>query len=350
MITTAHFFDAQHKKQQYYYISSVVVLFCFAIVSLGYGPAGWDWRLSVAWLMPDSFAQFSDLQINVVTQIRLPRFILAIIVGAVLAQTGAATQALCRNPLADPSIIGVSSGAAVMAVAVIALAPKFGFNPDAYLPYAAFIGALTVTLFVYQFAKHNGEINVTALILIGVAFNALSFALIGLFSFYADDTSLRLINYWTLGSIAGASWGGISQTIPLLLISFIGLYLKRKDLNLLLLGEAEARYMGVNVKKTKAQVIVLVALGVGAVVALSGVIGFIGLVVPHITRLLVGANMKYMLGVCALFGSIVLLFSDWLAKVVVAPAELPIGIITALIGAPLFIFLLQREAMGGKRA
>ena len=350
MITTDSFFAAQSQQKKQFILGFSFLLLLFAVISLGYGPAGWDWRLSVAWLLPEYFNQFSDLQINVVTQIRLPRFILAIIVGAVLAQTGAATQALCRNPLADPSIIGISGGAAVMAVGVIALAPKFGFNPEFYLPYAAFLGALIVTMTVYQFSKHNNEINVTSLILIGVAFNALAFALIGLFSFYADDSSLRLINYWTMGSLGGASWSGMTLALPLIIISFVGLYLKRKELNMMLLGEAEARYMGVNIKRLKSQVIILVALGIGSVVALSGMIGFIGLVVPHITRLLVGANLQQMLGVCALLGGVVLLFSDWLAKIVVAPAELPIGIITALIGAPLFVYLLRRQNLGGDRA
>lgn len=215
------------------------------------------------------------------------------------------------------------------------------------MPYAAFTGALLVTFLVYNIAKHNSEINVTSLILVGVALNALAFALIGLFSFYADDSSLRLINYWTMGSLAGAGWSGLTQALPLILISFIGLYLKRNQLNLLLLGESEARYLGVDIQRLKMQVVIYVALGVGAVVAMTGMIGFVGLVVPHMTRLLVGANMQYMLSVCALLGSLVLLFSDWLAKILVAPTELPIGIIPALIGAPIFIFLLQKQRKGG---
>lgn len=350
MNATAQFFAEQAQGRKHLTGILYVLVAIFAIVSLGFGPAGWDWRLSVAWLMPDYFEQFSQLQINVVTQIRLPRFILAVIVGAVLAQTGAATQALCRNPLADPSIIGVSGGAAVMAVGVIAMSSKFGFNPDVWLPYAAFAGALIVTLLVYQFSKRNGEISVTTLILIGVAFNALSMAFIGLFSFYADDSSLRLITYWTMGSLGGAGWSSIMQALPLLLISFAGIYIKRNDINMMLLGEAEARYLGINVKKIKAQTVVLVALGVGAVVAMAGMIGFVGLVVPHITRLIVGPNMRHLVPACALVGSIVLLVSDWLSKVVVAPAELPIGIITAILGAPMFVYLLHKLQLGVSRA
>ncbi|TQV75171.1 iron ABC transporter permease [Aliikangiella marina] len=350
MIAAVDYFA--HRKQNSLRWQSLfaVLVFTFAIITLGFGPAGWDWRLAFAWLLPEHFTQFSELQLNVVTHIRLPRFCLALIVGAVLAQTGAATQALCRNPLADPSIIGVSAGAAVMAVAVIALAPKIGFNPDVWLPYAAFSGALLVTFLVYHMAQQNQEISVTSLILVGVALNALSFALIGLFSFYADDSSLRLINYWTMGSLAGAGWSGLLQSLPLILMSFVGLYSKRAELNLLLLGESEARYLGVNIQRLKMQIVIYVALGVGAVVAMTGMIGFVGLVVPHMTRLLVGANMRYMLSVCALLGSVVLLFSDWLAKIVVAPTELPIGIITALIGAPVFIYLLQKNRMRGHHA
>lgn len=337
------FLETQNKQLKRWHFSALGLLFILSLMSLGYGPAGWDWRLAFAWLNPDWFSDFSQLQINVVTQIRLPRFCLALLIGAVLAQTGAATQALCRNPLADPSIIGVSAGAAVMAVAVIALSPKIGVNSEYFLPLAAFVGALAVTLIVYRLSSHSRDVNITTLLLAGVAINALSFALIGLFSFYADDSSLRLINYWTMGSLAGANWHSLLFTLPFFLACMIGLYRKRNDINLLLIGESEARYLGVNTKRLKRQVVVLTAIGVGAAVALSGLVGFVGLVVPHIARLILGSNMNKMLLLCMLIGSIVLLFSDWIARVIVLPSELPIGIITAILGAPLFIYLLVKQ-------
>ncbi len=318
-------------------------IFALALLSIGYGAAGWDWRLAIAWLAPEHFSQFDALQINVVTQIRLPRFVLAVMVGLVLAQTGAATQALCRNPLADPSIIGISAGAAMVAVAFIALSAQFNFNAQHYLPYASFLGALSVTSLVYLVSKQQKQININTLILVGVAINALAFAVIGLLSFYADDSALRLINYWTMGSLGGASWGNIKQASPLLLLSLIGLWRLKEPMNLLLIGESQAQYLGVDTSKLKLYVIILVALGVGAVVALTGLIGFVGLVVPHIARLMVGPHLRNMLPLCMLLGVIVLLLSDWLARLVVMPAELPIGIITALLGAPLFIYLIIKN-------
>ncbi|MEW9797292.1 FecCD family ABC transporter permease [Alteromonas sp. CYL-A6] len=350
MEQVAHLYHASQQYKSRWELTLIAALFVLALISLGFGPAGWDWRLAVAWVAPDLFSDFTELQINIVSQIRLPRFCLAVIVGAVLAQTGAATQALCRNPLADPSIIGVSAGAAVMAVATIAFSTVFGFSADHYLPYAAFAGALLATLLVYRLSARHSEINVTTLILVGVALNALSFALIGLFSFYADDSALRLINYWTMGSLAGATWSSLLQTLPLLLISAAGLFVLRKRLSILLLGEAEARYMGVNIARLKVQVVCLIALGVGAVVAMTGMIGFVGLVIPHVARLLLGSNMQQMMLLCMLCGSTVLLLSDWLARIIVAPAELPIGIITALIGAPVFIYLLHRQQSEGRYA
>lgn len=337
------FFHQQQKTNRQWQLVLSAVVFVLALVSLGFGPAGWDWRLAVAWMMPDAFSQFSDIQINIVTQIRIPRFCMAMLIGAALAQSGAATQALCKNPLADPSIIGITAGAAAMAATLIAFAPKFGINPDVWVPYGAFVGALVVTSLVHQVSKRNNEVQVTTLILLGVAVNAICMAAIGLVSFYADDSSLRLITYWTMGSLAGANWQALMQALPLFLISMVGLYLKRKELNILLLGEAEARYLGINIKRLKNQIIVLVAVGVGAAVAISGMIGFIGLVVPHITRLIVGANMNNLLPLTFLTGALVLLIADWLARVLVSPAELPIGIITAVIGAPAFIYLLMKQ-------
>ncbi|BDX05269.1 FecCD family ABC transporter permease [Planctobacterium marinum] len=342
------FQQRQHKRHTLLLALGALVLMA-SITSLSFGPAGWDLKLAVAWLAPDAWPQFSPLQLNIVTDIRLPRLCLALLIGAVLAQTGAATQALCRNPLADPSVIGISSGAAVVAVALIAFAPNFNFNAEALLPYGAFCGALLVTMLVYRFAQSGAGIQVTALILIGVAINALSFALIGLFSFYADDSSLRLINYWTMGSLAGATWSTLFSALPLFLICIVGLWLKRKEMSLLLLGETEAEYAGINISRLKNQIVLFVAIGVGAAVALTGLIGFIGLVVPHLARILVGTNMRAMMPVSLLLGALVILASDWVARVIVLPAELPIGIVTALLGAPLFIWLLHRQLRSAMR-
>lgn len=322
----------------------MATLLAFGLFTLSAGPAGWDWRLSFAWMLPDvNFSGITQLQLNVVTEIRLPRFLLAVAVGAVLAQCGSATQALCRNPLADPPLLGVSAGAAVCAMGMIALGPKLGVAVDALLAPAAFIGALVATFLVYLLSSSQGKIQVLTLLLAGVAINALAQAFIGLFSFYADDNSLRLMNYWSLGSLAGASWGSLMYGLPFLAICTLMLFFKRKEINMLLLGESEARYLGVNVKKLKLEIVVLVALGVGGAVSLTGMIGFIGLVVPHIARMLVGPDLKHLMPVSMIMGSLVLLMSDALARTIVAPSELPIGIVTALLGAPFFIYLLRKQ-------
>ena len=347
VITETKTFDVREYTPNRWQLGCAVAIVFLAILSIGFGPAGWDWQLAFAWLAPDYFQQFDHLQIQVVTQIRLPRFVLAVLVGAVLAQTGAATQALCRNPLADPSIIGISAGAAVVAVTFIAFGAQFNFQAQRYLPYASFVGALTVTYLLYKIAKRRGQLNITTLILVGVAVNALSFALIGLMSFYADDSSLRLINYWTMGSLAGANWQTLTESAGLLVISVLGLRYLREPMNLLLVGESQAQYLGVDTHQLKIKIIIFVALGVGAVVALTGLIGFVGLVVPHIARLMVGPHLRNMMPVCMMLGVCVLLLSDWLARVVVMPTELPIGIITALLGAPFFLYLILKSKQEG---
>lgn len=343
---------AQFWLQQAYgfRVLSTVLLFALllgSLAALSFGPAGWDWRLSIAWLAPSQFADISSLQIAIVEEIRLPRLCLALIIGAVLAFTGSASQALCRNPLADPSIIGVTSGAAVMAVATITFGAKLGLPVEQSLPYTAFAGAILVTLIIYHMASRHGEVNITTLLLVGVALNTACFALIGLFSFFANDSSLRLINYWTMGSLAGASWQQILMGLPLFALCLVGLHSRRQQLNMLSLGESEASYLGVNVKRVKMEVVFYIAFGVGAAVSLSGMIGFVGLIVPHVARLLVGPELQRMMPLSVLLGAFVLLVADWLARTVVLPAELPIGIVTALLGTPVFVYLLRAQQQKG---
>lgn len=343
MENVAQFYNAQQRLFVTAMLSSGALILLGALLSLGFGPAGWDWQLAIAWLHPSSFEQFTNLQINIVTEIRLPRFCLAMLVGLVLAQTGTATQALCRNPLADPSIIGVTAGAAVAAVLMIGVGYQYDIDVAFWLPIASFIGALSVTALVAVLSTRGGAINVTNLILVGVALNALAFAVIGLVSFYADDSALRLINYWTMGSLAGATWSTLFNALPLMLISIVGLCSLNKKLNVLLLGESEAKYLGLDVSKLKHKTVIFTAIGVGATVSMTGMIGFIGLIVPHISRMIVGPKITYVMPLSMAIGAAGLLLADWAARNVVSPAELPIGIITALIGAPFFLYLLIQQ-------
>ena len=288
---------------------------------------------------------------NIVMNIRLPRVLMALLVGAALAVSGASLQGVCRNPLADPGLLGISAGAAVGAVSMILFAKHIPFI-DLLGPYAvtiaAFIGAAVATFSVYSLAQVNGEIQIPTFLLAGVAINALAGALISGLSFVADDQALRLITFWMMGSLASASWTTVAISAPSLAISIYLIYRKRHALNLILIGEANARFTGIDVEKVKSQLLWLNALTVGVAVAFSGIIGFIGLVVPHILRISSDTNYRYLIVNSALLGSTLLVIADLCSRMLITPAELPIGILTSLIGAPFFIALLlqQKKRMG----
>lgn len=282
----------------------------------------------------------------IVGQIRLPRTLLGVATGGVLALAGVAMQGLFRNPLADPGLIGVSSGAALGAAIAIVFGASIGGLPEALAPYllsaCAFAGGLLVTAQVYRLGRHNGQTSVATMLLAGIALTALAGALIGLFTYLADDATLRTLTFWNLGSLNGASY---LRLWPLLLITLLVAYWlpRRVDaLNALLLGESEARHLGFDVERLKVELILCTALGVGAAVAAAGMIGFIGLVVPHLLRLIVGPDHRILLPASMFGGAILLLLADLVARLALAPAELPIGIVTALIGAPFFLYLLIR--------
>jgi iron complex transport system permease protein len=279
-------------------------------------------------------------------QIRLPRSLLGLCVGIVLALSGVAMQGLFRNPLADPGLVGVAGGAALGAAIAIVGGSMIGGLPPALAPYllsiCAFTGGLIVTAVVYRFGRRDGQTNVATMLLAGVALTAMSGAGVGLFTYLADDATLRSLTFWNLGSLNGASY---PRLWPLLLVTVgVAVWLPRRAsaLNALLLGESEARHLGFNVERIKLELVLCTALGVGAAVAAAGLIGFIGLVVPHLMRLLVGPDHRVLLPASLLAGASLLLLADLVARLVLAPAELPIGIVTALIGAPFFLYLLVR--------
>ena len=282
----------------------------------------------------------------IVGQIRLPRTLLGVATGGVLARAGVAMRGLFRNPLADPGLIGVSSGAALGAAIAIVFGASMGGLPEAFAPYllsaCAFGGGLLVTALVYRLGRHNGQTSVATMLLAGIALTALAGALIGLFTYLADDATLRTLTFWNLGSLNGASY---PRLWPLLLVTLlVACWLPRRvdALNALLLGESEARHLGFDVERLKVELILCTALGVGAAVAAAGLIGFIGLVVPHLLRLIVGPDHRVLLPASMFGGAILLLLADLVARLALAPAELPIGIVTALIGAPFFLYLLIR--------
>ena len=267
----------------------------------------------------------------VIEVIRLPRTVLGVMVGSTLAICGGAMQGLFRNPLADPSIIGVSSGAALGAGVGIVLTGMLPVVLVAALqiytvPLLAFIGGFATTIAVYKIGTtpHSGT-SVATMLLAGIAIGALSGAGIGILNYMADDTTLRNLTFWMMGSLGGASWPSLLVMGPVMLVVQVVLIVHAQGLNALLLGESEARHLGIDVQTLKLRLIAMTALGVGVAVSISGMIGFVGLVVPHLVRISIGPDHRYLLPAAALLGGVLLLIADVIARVLVSPAELPIG-------------------------
>lgn len=283
----------------------------------------------------------------IILEIRAPRTALGILVGAVLALAGTMMQGLFRNPLADPGLIGISAGASLGAVIIIVLgAPLLALSAFATtfaLPLAAFFGALVTTFILYKVGTRVGRTSVATMLLAGIALTAFAMAFTGILVFISDDQQLRDFTFWNLGSLAGATWAKILPSLPFMLSILIAIPFLARGLNALVLGESEAYHLGIPVQKFKRIIIVVVACSVGGAVANAGGIGFIGIVVPHMLRLSIGPDHRYLLPASALLGASILLLADIVCRVIVAPAELPIGIITALFGAPFFLWLLLRK-------
>lgn len=293
-------------------------------------------------------ANFKPQQALVLLNIRLPRVVLGILIGAGLGISGAVIQGLFRNPLAEPGLIGISSGATLFAVLMIVLevgvfktlSNAIGFYA---LSVAAFIGACLTTMLVYRLSIRNGRTVTTTLLLSGIAINALAGAFIGLLTYMASDEQLRTITFWSLGSLGGASWETVIGLLPFIVIPVIGLPFLAKSLNALALGDAQALHMGIDVRLVKRIIIVLATVAVGASVAVAGMIGFIGLIIPHILRMTFSADHRLVIPGSAILGAALLTLADLLARTMVAPAELPIGILTALIGTPVFLYIIITE-------
>ncbi|MCG8673109.1 MAG: iron ABC transporter permease [Pseudomonadales bacterium] len=287
-------------------------------------------------------------------EFRLPRLLLALLVGAALAISGAAIQGLFRNPLADPGLIGVSSGAALGAVLIIVLGDTllshWSFFAGRWaLPITAFIFGLLTTLIIYRIGTRGGYTQVSTLLLAGIAMNAIAGAGTGVLTYLADDTQLRSLTFWSMGSLAKASWLDLKVVAPFIILPIVILPFLSNALNGFLMGESVASHLGFSVRWTKRLIIVLTSLAVGAAVSVTGVIGFLGLVVPHLLRILVGPDHRLLLPASALCGALLLALADMLARTVVAPAELPIGLIMALIGGPFFMSLLLKPSFASNR-
>ncbi len=283
---------------------------------------------------------------HVLWQLRLPRILLTLAVGASLGLAGAISQALFRNPMAEPSLLGVTSGAAAAVALTLTVFAglQFAVPPSArlwLLPLVGFIGALMVCLLLQRLSRWLAPGSIAALLLCGLALQAMTFAVVGLCSFLANDEQLRAINFWTLGSLAGANW--TMALIMLAALTLLGAWAARLAgrLNALALGEAAAAHVGIDVDRLRWHSVVVVAVLSALSVAWCGSIGFIGLMAPHLARQLVGADVRRMLPCAMLSGALLLLAADTLARTLAVPAEIPVGVFSALIGAPWFLVLLR---------
>lgn len=336
------------RRLSYWLVGLLAVV---SVLSLTYGASG----TSLWSALGDILAGRGLTRVDriVLQDIRLPRLVMGICVGAGLAVSGAVMQGLFRNPLADPGIVGVSAGAGLGAITAIVLGGLLpvvirDFAGSYLVSVAAFLGAWGSTLLLYRVATRRGQTSVATMLLAGIALGALAGAVSGLLVYKADDSQLRDLTFWGMGSLAGATWFKVFTAGPVILLSLAAAPFLARGLNGLALGEAAAAHIGIPVQRTKNAAILMVAAAIGAAVAASGGIGFVGIVVPHILRLSSGPDHQMLLPNSALLGASLLLAADVISRTVIAPAELPIGIVTAIFGAPVFLWILlsRRRDMG----
>ena len=306
------------------------------------------WRIVSAQFSGQPLESVPMQQQQIVWLLRLPRVLMAALVGGGLATVGVVMQAMVRNPLADPYMLGVSSGASVGAVSVLAYG-TFAFAGLYAITVGAFLGALAATVAVYALARDRGRLHATRLILSGVAIAYFLMGLTSLITLTAGQRDLaNAVLTWTMGSLAGSQWRDLGLPAGVLLAGILWLCLQARALNALLAGDQTAQTLGVPVAALRRRLFVVVSLVTGTMVAVSGAIGFVGLVVPHIARMLVGAEHRRLLPVAALLGAIFLILVDLIARTLVAPMEVPVGVITALFGGPFFIWMLMRQSQKGQ--
>lgn len=330
-------------------VACVLLAVVAVLASLGIGAVNVP-PAAVAGLLWDAAAGTRETtrEAIVVLDVRLPRTVLGFMVGGSIACAGAVMQGIFRNPLADPALVGISSGAALAAVTWIVLGAGLAAGLPAHLaafglPASAFLGALAATLVLHMVATKDGRTSVATLLFAGIAVSALASALTGLAIFSASDQQLRDFTFWTFGSLGGATWRKVMAALPFALVLALACLPLARALDALALGEAEAFHAGIDVERSKRLAVAAVAAGAGAAVAVAGVIAFVGLVVPHLLRLSIGSGHRVLLPASMLLGGALLLLADVAARTLASPAELPLGVVTALIGAPFFIGLLMRR-------
>ena len=326
---------------------SILLLLLVAVVSLNAGV--FDFRgqspLAVLWSYFVNPESLSTSERYIIGEVRSSRIIMAILVGSMLAVSGTSLQGLFKNPLATGDLIGLTSGATLLAAITIVLGNYFrSYLPEwaqfSLVSISAFIGALLAMLLVYKISTKGGKTNITMMLLSGVAITAIGFSITGFLIYISKDDQLRDLTFWNLGSLAAATWSKNAILSIILIVSYVVILPKGKAFNAMMLGENDAQHLGINVEILKKQIIILTALMVGTCVAFSGTIGFVGLIIPYILRLLFKSDYTFILPLSAVLGSVLMLTADTISRTIVEPSELPIGILTALMGGPIFIAIL----------
>jgi iron complex transport system permease protein len=340
------------------YLFLGIVLFFLIILSAGTGAVHLSWKeiIDIVRHHYGGNVRVNPIHEGLFFEIRLPRTVLCVLVGASLSVSGALMQSLFRNPIVEPGLIGTSAGSALGAALLIVLGRNAFFNNIAFLgdlimPACAFIGGLVATMLVYYFSASLNRVNISIMILAGIAVNAIANGATGFLAYIARDPQARSITFWNLGSLSSANWQAVMIVGVSTIAGFLMAIRFAQPLNALQLGDAEAGYLGIRTERLKISVILVNTLLVSVATSLVGIIAFVGLIVPHLLRLLKGSDNRYLLIGSGLLGAIVLIITDMICRVIIAPAEMPIGIVTAFIGAPVFLWLLSRyrskEGKGG---
>lgn len=329
-------------------ITGFFLLISSGLLSLSLGAAPLSVRQLLSALYLSSMPVEPWVQ-AIILDVRLPRTLLALAIGACLAQTGVVLQALFRNPLAETSLLGISGGAALVAALWLVVLPLLPLAVAANintlgLPAAATLGALLAAAIVIRLSRTTGSTDVSTLLLTGIAINALSGAGIALLQTLASDAALRDLSVWFYGSLGRSGWHELAVGLPLLLAIALWLPREARALDALLLGETEAQHLGVRLEPLKRRLLLLVAIAAATAVALAGIIGFVGLIVPHLLRQRFGPGHVLLLPAAGLFGASLMILADTAARCVLAPLEVPVGVLTALLGVPLFLTLLRQGA------
>lgn len=337
-------------KLSIYIVFSLLLLVALAVVSLFMGVYVFE-KHSVIEILTGAInndGTIPDSDRFVLMDLRLPRIIMGVLIGSALAVSGTCLQGMFRNPLASPDLLGITAGASLMAAITIVLGSHIKpYIPEAFhfsiLSVMAFVGALLTMILVYRISTIDGRTNVVVMLLTGVAITALGFAIMGLLIYISKEEELRDLTFWNLGSLGGATWIKNGILTVVIVCCYLVLLPKGKALNAMMLGEKDAQHLGIPVERIKKQIVILTALLIGTCVAFAGNIGFVGLIVPYILRLIFKSNYRVILPLAAIFGSILLLCADTISRTIAPPSEIPIGILSAFMGAPIFITILVKS-------